>query len=650
MAKFPEAPRHGSEHATDLARALDAARRELLGARGPLGAQRVVRHGLERVLPSVDPDALARAVESNSRPEGLDPASWLFATALVESAQSVRASQRPGDSPGAKPRDVILEELLWSLAQAADEESLCRVVLEAAREHLQAERVSLVRQVGDSDVGEVLVLDGAGDRVVPEPPLPLEHSSVGAIFAAGEGSDHTVEPHSECPEDDALRAAGLRTSLEVPVCCGGPVLAVLNAATSRIAGFESDDRELLTRMGQLFGAFWLAWSERREAHAARLRAEEASRHKSDFLATMSHEIRTPMNGILGFASLLAEADLPREAMENALTIRQSCETLQAIVNDVLDWSKIEAGKVVFEDCEFSLNAALDSTLRLFEPVAADRGVALIGQFSDNLPAHVMGDAARLQQVLNNLISNAIKFTAEGQVTVGVQRLPSRPGRVRLAFRVEDTGIGIPEAMQERLFEPFTQADASINREFGGTGLGLAISRRLIQAQGGQLSVESELGAGATFHFTLELGEPAELSPPDGAPRPAAERLAGLRVLVAEDHPINQRVALALLERLGVHAQVAGDGEAVLRAVQSASFDVVLMDLAMPRMDGFEAAERLQALPLNPSPSIVACTANAVLQDRHRCFEIGMQDFITKPFRLEDLREALLRVVSRREVA
>ncbi|MHC4376718.1 MAG: sensor histidine kinase [Planctomycetota bacterium] len=607
MSKPPEDPRNGAERAAELAVELDAARRELRAARGPLGAQRVLCDALERALPSFDPDALARAVESDQRPEGLDAAGWLFATALLECARAGAASGKHSCPPSAEQRDLILEELLWSLAQAVDEESLCRVVLEAVREHLQAERVSLVRPVGDGDVLEVLALAGTGGRLVAGTRLPRERSGVGAIFETGEGSYRAIDRHSDCLEDDVLRAAGLRTTLGVPVRCGGPVLAVLNVSTTRVGGFEPEDQALLTRMGQLFGAFWLAWCERRDAHAARLRAEEASRHKSDFLATMSHEIRTPMNGILGLASLLAESDLPPAAAEHAQTIHHSCEALLAIVNDVLDWSKIEAGKLDFESREFSLGEALEGTLRLFESAAEAKGVALVAHLSDNLPTGVIGDVARLQQVLNNLISNAIKFTAEGQVTLGAQRLPSRPGRVRLEFSVADTGIGIPDAVQEQVFEPFTQADASVNREFGGTGLGLAISRRLVLAQGGHMAVESEFGSGAVFRFTLEFGEAAELERPE-AEAPSGERdLAHLRVLVAEDHPINQRVALALLGRLGVQAEVAADGVEALQAVESGAFDVVLMDLAMPRMDGFEAAERIQALALDPRPSIVACT-------------------------------------------
>lgn len=650
MSQFPDDPRFDAERASALARELDAARRELRVARGPLGAQRVLCDALERTLPSFDPDALARAVELDRRPDDLDAAGWLFATALLECARAGGASGNHSCPPSAEQRDLILEELLWSLAQAADEESLCRVVLEGAREHLQAERVSLVRPVGDGDVLEVLALAGTGGRMVAGTRLPRERSGVGAIFETGEGSYRAIDPHSECLEDEVLRAAGLRTTLGVPVRCGGPVLAVLNVATTRVGGFEPEDQALLTRMGQLFGAFWLAWCERRDAHAARVRAEEASRHKSDFLATMSHEIRTPMNGILGLASLLAESDLPSAAAEHAQTIHQSCEALLAIVNDVLDWSKIEAGKLEFENREFSLSEALQGSLRLFESAAEAKGVALVGQFSDQLPTGVIGDLARLQQVINNLVSNAIKFTAEGQVTLGAQRMPSRPGRVRLEFSVADTGIGIPEAVQERLFEPFTQADASVNREFGGTGLGLAISRRLVQAQGGHMTVASEFGAGAVFRFTLEFSEAAEQAGPADLSEPDVERFDRLQVLVAEDHPINQRVALALLGRLGVQAQVAADGEEALRAVESRPFDVVLMDLAMPRMDGFEAAERIRALALDPSPSIVACTANAVAEDRDRCFRVGMEDFISKPFCLEDLRQALQRAAARREAA
>ncbi len=495
-----------------------------------------------------------------------------------------------------------------------------------------------------------------------------------------------------------------------------------NLALRKVAGqleerVEERTIELLTANAQLQDEIAERLRIEQELEHARDTALQMSRLKSEFLATMSHEIRTPMNGIMGMSEILLGTDLDDEQREYATIAYEESQKLLEIINSILDLSKIEAGKVVLEEREFAPADEIWGVLRLLAPKADAKGITLRYAGTANLPAVVIGDALRLRQILSNLIGNAVKFTAEGGVTVSVTRhqpshsiLPQRRAIAELEFVIEDTGIGMSPLVVQNLFNPFSQADSSTTRRYGGTGLGLAITKRLVDLIGGRLQVESQPHIGSKFvvllpyrlqevSATSEIGAPktwgavadtaeqalatttAPLTPPESMdpddPQPWCNGVAGhpngstplanslrpcneqaardkdqgedrgdapAQILVVEDYRNNQLVVLAHLKKLGYHAEIAENGQVAVDKLtaQSGQYQLVLMDWQMPIMDGLEATRRIRTMESTGSQHIpiIGMTANAIKGDRERCLAAGMDDYLSKPLKREELHRVL----------
>lgn len=441
------------------------------------------------------------------------------------------------------------------------------------------------------------------------------------------------------------RQIGVRSLIAAPIRHAGQNIGVLKVASRQPHRFNEEHVRALELVMNLLSAALGRAYEFAEKIKAKEAAENAARVKTQFLANISHEIRTPLNGILGMTSLLLDTPLSSEQSDLVKTLQRSGDTLLNLINDVLDFSKIEAGKLVLEEMDFDLTNTLNDVVKGFRFGVEKKGLKLHLNIKSSFPNFVKGDPSRLRQILSNLIGNAQKFTLKGNIWISAELIAADDKAVTIRFDVKDSGIGIRSEHLGKLFQEFSQAEASTKRRFGGTGLGLSISKKLVTMMGGDMGVESEEGVGSNFWFTLPFrpgtgnAETVNIADSDNV-RLVLER--PMRVLIAEDNQVNQMISLRLVERMGFRADVVASGKEVLDALEERPYDFILMDCQMPLMDGYEATEIIRSSKTlaNPKIPIIAMTANAMEGDRERCLKAGMDDYIAKPISQKTLRVVL----------